>query len=101
MVITDSYHNDIEGKDYKYGSPTMIDNKSKPIILYYFLDDYERVWDEGKPISYDDEDGEPVTPPDPAWDEDVTPDPDVPDLLEDEADVEDVPESEGQYRDNC
>jgi hypothetical protein len=55
MVITDSYHNDIEGKDYKYGSPTMIDNKSKPIILYYFLDDYERVWDEGKPISYDDE----------------------------------------------
>jgi hypothetical protein len=51
MVITDSYHNDIEGKDYKYGSPTMIDNKSKPIILYYFLDDYERVWDEGKPIS--------------------------------------------------
>ena len=55
MVITDSYHNDIEGKDYKYGSPTMIDNKSKPIILYYFLDDYERVWDEGKPIKYDDE----------------------------------------------
>jgi len=55
MVITDSFHNDIEGKDYKYGSPTMIDDKSKPIILYYFLDDYERAWDEGKPITYDDE----------------------------------------------
>ena len=55
MVITDSYHNDIEGKDYKYGSPNKVDDKSKPIILYYFLDDYERVWDEGKPIKYDDE----------------------------------------------
>ena len=55
MVITDSYHNDIEGKDYKYGSPNKVDDKSKPIILFYFLEDYERVWDEGKPIKYDDE----------------------------------------------
>ena len=55
MVITDSFHNDIDGKDYKYGSPNKVDDKSKPVILFYFVDDYERVWDEGNPISYDDE----------------------------------------------
>ena len=55
MIITDSFHNDIEGKDYKYGSSNKIDDKSKPIILYYFLDDYNRVWDEGNPLNYDDE----------------------------------------------
>lgn len=55
MIITDSFHNDIDGKDYKYGSSNKIDDKSKPIILYYFLDDYDRVWDEGNPLNYDDE----------------------------------------------
>ena len=55
MVITDSFHNDIDGKDYKYGSPNKVDDKSTPVILFYFVDDYERVWDEGNPISYDDE----------------------------------------------
>ncbi len=54
MVVTDSFHNDIDGKNYKFGSPNNVNKSSKPLILFYFTDNYKRAWDEDSPISYED-----------------------------------------------
>ena len=54
MVITDSFHSDIEGKNYKFGTPNKLNKTSKPLILFYFVQDYKRNWDEANPLNYDD-----------------------------------------------
>jgi len=54
MVITDSFHSDIEGKNYKFGTPNKLNKTSKPLILFYFVQDYKRTWDEANPLNYDD-----------------------------------------------
>ena len=54
MVITDSFHSDIEGKNYKFGTPNKLNKTSKPLILFYFVQDYKRTWDEENPLNYDD-----------------------------------------------
>jgi len=49
FIFTDEYHTPVEGKSYQIGSKEPISATSKPIILYFWMDDYVREWDKGSP----------------------------------------------------
>ena len=53
FVVTDSYYNDVDGKSYKTGSLTVDNEKTKPLMLFFWLDDYKRTWDDDSPVTYD------------------------------------------------
>ena len=48
FVFTEEYHTPIEGKNYQIGSKEIINEHSKPLILYFWKDNYIREWDKGK-----------------------------------------------------
>lgn len=53
FIFTDEYHTPVEGKNYQIGSKEPINETSKPIILYFWKDDYVREWDKGNPKLYE------------------------------------------------
>ena len=57
FIFTDEYHTPVEGKSYQIGSKEPISATSKPIILYFWMDDYVREWDKGSPKLYEDQHG--------------------------------------------